>query len=149
MNLTMLIHTFELNLSAREVKLIFYIGINLSKVQPTISCPNQLTSLLTAAISNPAWLGFKLVIRFHKTAHHSLPVTWVIPAHIDFPFLYSFAWSRGGGTKWSLRSLPTQTTLRLVSLHFRHTFCILLIAGGMPAPLSSPISSSPNKFLGS
>lgn len=75
MNLTMLIHTFELNLSAREVKLIFYIGINLSNVQPTISCPNQLTSLLTAAISNPAWLGFKLVIRFHKTAHHSLPVT--------------------------------------------------------------------------
>lgn len=123
----MLIHVSGLNLSPREVKLKLYICLNLSNVHLIILCPNQLPALLAVAMSNPAWPEFNLVTSFQKAAYHcqSHELCW-------FP-----------NTFLSFMALPEA----LVNLPFRHIFCILLVADGMPVPFSSPISSSPNKPL--
>lgn len=127
MNRTMLMCVFGLNLSAREMKLKLYICLNLSNVHLTILCPNQLPALLAVAMSNPAWPEFKLVTSFQKTAYHCQSHELCL---LPNTFLYFMA-------------LPEA----LANLPFRHIFCILLIAEGMPAPFSSRISSSPNKPL--
>lgn len=126
MNQTMLIHVFGLYLSARGGKLNFYICLNLSYVL-IISCPNRVPVLLAVAISNPAWPEFNLVTSVQKTAYHcqSHELCWLPNTFLSF------------------MALPEA----FVNLSFRPIFCILLIADGMLAPFSSPISHSPNKPL--